>query len=113
MRNLFVRAGPLRPGTTLHGQNLAKRTSEWSMDQLPQLPDSGNQAARHIDSSRWIDLIAFLAVLALGGALIALSGVSIGSVVTTCTALGWLYGVWKRPRAGRDDQAGPGGTSPR
>ena len=75
------------------------------MEQLPQLPDSGNRAAQHHVSSRWIDLIAFLAVLALGGALIALSGVSIGTVATTCAALGWLYGVWKRTRPPSDERA--------
>jgi ABC-type multidrug transport system fused ATPase/permease subunit len=48
------------------------------------------------NSSRWIDLIAFLAVLALGGVLIALGHITAGSLATICAALGGLYGVWMR-----------------
>jgi hypothetical protein len=84
------------------------------MDQLPKIPDPGNRLAHYRDSSRWIDLIAFLAVLALGGALIALSGVSIASVATTVAALGWLYGVWKHSRPTRDgDNVGRDDGPPR
>jgi len=75
------------------------------MDQQPQLPDSGKPAARFHDSDRWIDLIAFLALLAFGGTLIALAGVPVGSVATACAALGLFYGIWKRSRAASDDDA--------
>jgi len=66
------------------------------MSNVPQLPRSGDLATHSHNSGRWIDLIAFLAVLALGGALIALGHVTAGSLATICAALGGLYGVWKR-----------------
>lgn len=72
------------------------------MSQVPQLPRMGNTAPRSRDSSPWVDLIAFLAILALGGILIALGRTTAGSLATICAALGGLYGVWKRFR-GRDE----------
>lgn len=68
------------------------------MSNLPQVPGPGNPAPRSYDSCRWIDLIAFLAVLALGGVLIAFVGTTAGSLATICAALGGLYGIWKRAR---------------
>jgi hypothetical protein len=69
------------------------------MSKLPQPPDSGNPAPRRRNSRPWVDLIAFLAVLTLGGALIAFGRVTAGSLATICAALGGLYAVWKRPRS--------------
>jgi hypothetical protein len=65
------------------------------MSKVPQLPDSGKPASRSGDPSPWIDLIAFLAVLALAGVLAALGNVTAGSLAAICGALGGLYGVWK------------------
>ncbi len=61
------------------------------MSKLPQLPNGGKPGPRS-----WIDLIAFLGVLALGGVLIALGRTPAGSLVTICAALGGLYAVWTR-----------------
>jgi hypothetical protein len=69
------------------------------MSNLPQVPGPGNPAPRSHDSSRWIDLIAFLAILALGGVLIALGGTTAGSLAAICAALGGLYRIWKRARS--------------
>jgi hypothetical protein len=69
------------------------------MSNLPQVPGPGNPARRSHDSSRWIDLIAFLSVLALGGVLITLGGTTAGSLAAICAALGGLYGIWKRTRS--------------
>lgn len=69
------------------------------MSNLPQVQGPGKPAASHAhDSSRWIDLIAFLAVLALGGVLIALADTTAGSLTAICAALGGLYGIWMRAR---------------
>jgi hypothetical protein len=45
---------------------------------------------------RWIDLFAFLGVLALGGALLIFGHVTVGSLVTICAALGVLYTLFRR-----------------
>jgi hypothetical protein len=45
---------------------------------------------------RWIDLFAFLGVLALGGALLIFGHVTVGSLVTICAALGGLYTLFRR-----------------
>lgn len=71
----------------------------------------GNPAPRSRDTSPWVDLIAFLAILALGGILIALGRTTAGSLATICAALGGLYGVWKRFRV--RDEASPGGEPDR
>jgi len=68
------------------------------MSKVPQLPHQGNPAPHSGNSNPWVDLIAFLAVLALGGALIALGHTTAGSLATICAALGGLYAVWKRLR---------------
>ena len=91
------------------------------MSKVPRSPHSGDHAIQSRYSSRWIDLIAFLAVLALGGVLIAIGRVTAGSLATICAALGGLYGVWKRFRSSNEgppnDQpdsehdAGPDGPS--
>jgi LPXTG-motif cell wall-anchored protein len=58
---------------------------------MARLPHTG-------DHSQWIDLIAFLAVLALGGILMAFGHATVGSLATLCAALGGLYTVWTRRR---------------
>jgi hypothetical protein len=65
------------------------------MSQVPQLPDPGSRAPRPSDPSRWIDLIAFLGVLALGGILMTVVPATAVSVATICVALGGLYRLWK------------------
>jgi 4-hydroxybenzoate polyprenyltransferase len=69
------------------------------MSDTPQPPRSSDPAIPTRNSSRLIDLIAFLAVLALGGVLMALGHITAGSLATVCAALGGLYGVWKRLRS--------------
>jgi hypothetical protein len=44
------------------------------------------------------DLIAFLAVLAIGAVLILLGHVTAGGLTSASTALMALYGAWKRTR---------------
>jgi hypothetical protein len=68
------------------------------MSKVPQLTHSGNPAPRSGKSSPWVDLIAFLGVLALGGILMVLGRTTAGSLATICAALGGLYAVWKRLR---------------
>jgi hypothetical protein len=53
-------------------------------------------------SSQWIDLIAFLGVLALAGVLLVLGHVTAGSLATACAALGGLYTVWRQLHASND-----------
>lgn len=58
---------------------------------------------------QWIDLIAFLGVLALGGYLIAFGHTTAGSLASICAALAGLYAAYKhlhRPgsRSGEDDR---------
>ena len=77
---------------------LARTIVGRSMPKVPQLPHSGNPARRPGGSGPWIDLIAFLAVLTLGGVLMALGRTTAGSLATICAALGGLYAIWKRPR---------------
>jgi hypothetical protein len=69
------------------------------MSNVPQPQSSGNPASRSRNPSPWIDLIAFLAILTLGGVLIAFGRVTAGSLATICAALGGLYGAWKRLRS--------------
>ena len=64
------------------------------MSKLPQLLNGGNLGPR--DPRPWINLIAFLGVLAFGGVLIALGRTTAGSLTTICAALGGLYAVWMR-----------------
>jgi hypothetical protein len=45
----------------------------------------------------WVDLIAFLAILALSGALMALGRATAGSLATVCAALVGLYAAYKWP----------------
>lgn len=68
------------------------------MPKAPRLPRTGNPASRSGSSSPWADLIAFLAVLALGGVLISLGHTTAGSLAAICAALGSLYAVWARLR---------------
>ncbi len=44
----------------------------------------------------WLDLIAFLAVLATGIMLITLGHLTAGGVTTVCAALVGLYAAWRR-----------------
>jgi|HubBroStandDraft_4_1064222.scaffolds.fasta_scaffold401963_1 hypothetical protein len=68
------------------------------MSKVPQLPHSGNPAPHPGNSGPWVDLIAFVSVLALGGVLMALGRTTAGSLAAVCAALGGLYTVWKRLR---------------
>jgi hypothetical protein len=54
------------------------------------------------DHGQWIDLIAFLAVLALGGILMAFGHATAGSLATVCAALGGLYTLWTHRRRPND-----------
>lgn len=72
------------------------------MSKVPQPPRSSNPAPPSRSSNPWIDLIAFIAILALGGVLIAFGRVTAGSLATICAALGGLYGVWKRFRSSHE-----------
>jgi hypothetical protein len=72
------------------------------MSKVPQSPSPGNPPRSSRDPNPWIDLIAFLAILVLGGVLIAVGAVTAGSLATVCAALGGLYGLWKRFRPSRD-----------
>jgi hypothetical protein len=47
-------------------------------------------------SSRWADLIAFVAVLATGVLLTVLSHLTGAGVTSVCAALVGLYGAWRR-----------------
>jgi hypothetical protein len=59
---------------------------------------------------QWIDLIAFLGVLALGGYLIAFGHTTAGALASICAALAGLYAAYKHlPRSdgspeGADDE---------
>lgn len=68
------------------------------MSKFPRLPRSGKPAPQPRTSSPWIDLIAFLGVLSLGGILIAIGHTTAGSLATICAALGGLYATWKHLR---------------
>ena len=58
------------------------------------------------NSARWIDLIAFLGVLSLGGILATAAGMTAASLATTCAALSGLYTAFKRFRiAGNSSHA--------
>jgi hypothetical protein len=65
------------------------------MANVPHLPQSGKPAPGSPNSGPWVDLIAFLGVLTLGGVLIASGRSTAGSLATICAALGALYAVWK------------------
>jgi len=88
----------------ISGQAVVPRTASGSarpgpvvkiMSKAPQFPHSGNPAPRPGGPSSWVDLIAFLGILTLGGILMGLGRTTAGSLVTICAALGSLYGVWK------------------
>jgi len=81
------------------------------MSNFPQLPHSDDSASPSRNSSRWIDLIAFLSILALGGVLISFGSITAGSLATICAALGGLYGVWKRVQSSNETRPSvdPGG----
>ena len=65
------------------------------MSPVPQIPNPSNRAPSPRDPNRWIDLIAFLGVLALVGALALVVPVTAFSIATTCVALGGLYRLWQ------------------
>lgn len=85
----------------------------------PRLPRSGSTAPRSGNSGHWIDLIAFIAVLTLGGGLIALGHITAGSLTAICAALGGLFMVWMRFRTSggnrppADNPPGPPDELPR
>lgn len=54
---------------------------------------SPNKSSR--DSS---DLIAFLACLVTGVLLLVIGHLTVGSLTVACTALGGVYGAWRRHR---------------
>jgi hypothetical protein len=49
-------------------------------------------------ASQWIDLIAFLGVLALGVVLVAFGHTTAGSLAVVCGALAGLFSVFRRSR---------------
>jgi hypothetical protein len=69
---------------------------EEPMTNLPQRPRAGKPAPGPGNSPSWEDLVAFLAVLALGGALITLGQATVGTLAASFAILGALYGIWKR-----------------
>jgi len=73
------------------------------MSQLSRLPDTGKRTPSPRDPDRWVDLIAFLAVLTLGGVLMAVIPTTAVSIATVFVALGGLYRLWKRSRRPDDD----------
>lgn len=87
------------------------------MTNVPQLQTDGKPAPRPRIPRLWVDLIAFLAVLALGGLLIVLGHVTAGSLTAACVALGGLYAVWQRQRPPDgppgDESSGPAEEDPR
>lgn len=74
------------------------------MPQVPQLPDPGNRAPGPSVPDRWTDLIAFLAILALGGALMIVISATAVSIATMSVALGGLYRLWKQPHSSDHDR---------
>jgi hypothetical protein len=65
------------------------------------------------DHGQWIDLIAFLSVLALGGILMAFGHATAGSLASVCAALGGLYTVWtRRRRPGSSSKTNDTGKKP-
>lgn len=96
-------APPPTPPKSIKGRRPARTSREEDpMPKVPQLRAGGNPTPRPRSSRAWADLIAFLAVLALGGILIALGHVTAGSLATACVALGGLYAVWQRLRPADD-----------
>jgi len=77
------------------------------MGNVPHHPSSGPASG---GSGPWVDLIAFIGVLALGGILIAFGHVTAGSLAAACAALGGLYAVWQR--FGPPGGPPPGGDPP-
>jgi hypothetical protein len=82
------------------------------MSKIPQPPHSGNSVPGPRDSSPWVDLIAFLAVLCLGGLLIAFGRTTAGSLATICAALGGLYAMWTRRSPAGPPSADEPGSRP-
>jgi hypothetical protein len=66
------------------------------MTNLPQRPRPGKPTPGPGNSPSWKDLVAFLAVLALGGVLITLGQATVGTLAAIFAILGALYGIWKR-----------------
>jgi hypothetical protein len=56
--------------------------------------------------SPWVDLIAFLGVLALGVILIAFGHTTAGSLATICAALGGLFALFRFHSAGGPPDTG-------
>lgn len=100
-------APPPTPPKSTRGRRPARSSREEDpTPKVPQLRVDGNPALRSRSSRDWADLIAFLAVLGLGGILIALGHVTAGSLATACVALGGLYAVWQRLRPADDPPPG-------
>jgi hypothetical protein len=47
---------------------------------------------------QWVDLIAFMAVLATGNLLIVLGHLTVPGVASVCGALTGVYAVWRHSR---------------
>lgn len=69
------------------------------MSNVPQVPQSDNPRRHPGNSNPWVNLIAFLGVLTLGGILIVLGHITAGSLAATCAALGGLYAAWRHLRS--------------
>lgn len=84
------------------------------MYQVPQLPDTGSRAPRRRDPDRWPDVVAFVAILCLGGVLIAFGYATAGSLAAICAA---LFAAWKQLSSSKDklppdDPSGSGDNDP-
>jgi hypothetical protein len=60
-----------------------------------------NKAPSREPQSGWADLLAFVAVLATGAALIIAGHVTTGGLATASIALVGLYAAWRRYRGDR------------
>jgi hypothetical protein len=66
------------------------------MSNVPQSEGPGKDDPGSRKSGPGYDLIAFLAILVLGGVLIALGHTTAASVATVCAALAALFAAWIR-----------------
>jgi hypothetical protein len=74
------------------------------MAPVPHLPSPSHRTPSPRDPNRWIDLLAFLGVLALGSVLALVAPTTLLSVATLAVALGGLYRLWKRSDSPGDDK---------
>jgi hypothetical protein len=72
-----------------------------SADEKAVLPHSGAPVEPAPDPgprSSWVDLVAFVAVLAAGVLLVLFGHVATGGLTTACVALAWLYATFRGSR---------------